>query len=247
MNAKPLAHTCDDVAILNTNSYSGSFRQVAKIPSAFSMADEESTELLRGERRRGGRLSRVVAAVAAFALVALAAARFAPRDPDPSAARPRRGFADDATASCEEDDGCADGYLCDSGVCRAEATDDNAALGKGVDDMTDEKSDDQPDIIPHSETPRHAARRLPVRAVLQVRRDLVGDFERDVPGRLRGRREQRDDDDDRPKRDDATTGPNATRRGLGAHLAWHSARPRLHGSRPGRQCARRGHRREARW
>ena len=34
---------------------------------------------------------------------------------------------------------------------RAEATDDNAAPGKGVDDMTDEKSDDQPDIIPHSD------------------------------------------------------------------------------------------------
>ena len=116
------------------------------------MADEESTELLRGERRRGGRLSRVVAAVAAFALVALAAARFAPARPRSlGGAAALARFADDATASCEEDDGCADGYLCDSGVCRAEATDDNAALGKGVDDMTDEKSDDQPDIIPHSD------------------------------------------------------------------------------------------------
>ena len=56
---------------------------------------------------------------------------------------------------CAEEDGeeaeCCASTLCDSGVCRAEATDDNAALGKGVDDMTDEKSDDQPDIIPHSD------------------------------------------------------------------------------------------------
>ena len=66
------------------------------------MADEESTELLRGERRRGGRLSRVVAAVAAFALVALAAARFAP-------ARPRSlgGAANEAEANELQEAGAA--------------------------------------------------------------------------------------------------------------------------------------------
>ena len=76
------------------------------------MADEESAELLlRGERRRGSRLSRVVAAGAALALLALAAALLAPARPRSlggSAALAR--LADDATATCEEDDGCADGY-----------------------------------------------------------------------------------------------------------------------------------------
>ena len=116
-----------------------------------SMADEESAEpLLRGERRRGSRLSRCRRRRGA-ALLGAAAALPAPARPDRSAARPAARLADDATATCEEDDGCADGYLCDSGICRAEATDDNAALGKGADDMTDEKSDDQPDIIPHSD------------------------------------------------------------------------------------------------